>query len=145
MAYHGPNPDRSQRRVTKEQLEASRAAWDHGRFSDEWKPWRHLAAMESGIIDPPTGTRWDSWGDEDPSERAIIIRAIRETPMALRTALLSKRCFTWAQVIRVLLQQRDIAGEDADRREHEWRVIRRDPMVPLGDTLGVVVDSVMRR
>jgi hypothetical protein len=142
MAYHGPNPGRTRRTFTREQLDASRAAWDAGEFGPEWREWRHLAAMQAGIIDAPQGTRWDSWTDDEPSERAIIVRAIRETPTALRRALTSGRCHTWAQVVREMVMLRDRFGEDADRREHEWDAVRRSPMVPLADTLGVLRDSL---
>ncbi len=145
MAYHGPNPGASQRRVTREQLDASRRAWDAGRFSPEWREWRHLAAMQSGIIDPPQGTALDSWADEDPSERAIVVRAIRETPRALRAALTSGRCHTWPQVVRALVIGRDAMGADADRREHEWDATRRTPPGHIADTLGVVLDSLRVR
>lgn len=142
MAYHGPNPDRSQRRVTRDQLEASRTAWDAGEFSTEWREWRHLAAMQAGIIDPPTGTRWDSWADDQPSERAILVRAIREQPRALRAALTSGRCHTWAQVVRDIVIERDRLAEAADQREHEWDVERRKRPVPLADTLAVLRDTL---
>ena len=124
--YTGPNPDQSRRRVTKDQLDASRAAWSAGEFSDEWIPWRALAAKAAGIIDPPEGTRWDQWDDEQPSERALLIRAIRETPMTLRAALTSGKCFTWAQVVRVVLQRRDAFAEAIDRRELDDADRRRD-------------------
>lgn len=141
--YSGPNPGATTRRTfTRERLDASRRAWDAGGFSDEWREWRHLAAMRSGIIDPPAGTRWDSWADDHPSERAILVRAIRETPRALRDALASGRCHTWAQVVRELVIGRDAMGEDADRREREWDATRRAPMVPLSDTLGVLADTL---
>lgn len=142
MAYHGPNRGTTTRRTfTREQLEASRRAWDAGEFSSEWKPWRHLAAMSAGIIDPPTGTRWDSWTDDEPSERAVLIRAIREQPRAMRAALTSGRCHTWAQVVRAIVIERDRLGEAADQREHEWDVERRKRPVPLADTLAVLRDT----
>jgi hypothetical protein len=105
------------RTVTRQQLDESRAAWDAGDFSDEWKPWRHLAAMESGVIFPPDGTKWDSWGDDAPSQRAMLIRAIRETPEALRTAILTARRPTWEAVIEGLLGIRDRITEDVIRSE----------------------------
>jgi len=123
----------------------SRQAWDAGRFSAEWRPWRHLAAMQAGIIDAPKGSALDSWADEEPSERAILVRAIRETPNALRAALLSGKCHTWAQVVRAVVIGRVRLGEESDRREHEWRAVRRAPMAPLSDTLAVIVDSLAAR
>ena len=86
-----------QRTVTREQLEASRAAWDAGDFGPSWKPWRHLAAMEAGIIVPPSGSRWDQWDDDEPSERALIARAIEETPDALLAVDEEMRTMTFAE------------------------------------------------
>lgn len=141
--YSGPNPGAATRRTfTAERLAASRLAWDAGRFSPEWREWRHLAAMRCGIVDPPAGTRWDSWADADPSERAILVRAIRETPAALRAALLSGRCHTWAQVVREVLVGRDRMADEADRRERGWEATRRAPMAAASDVLGVVADSL---
>lgn len=140
MRHDAPNGTR--RTFTREQLEASRAAWDAGEFSAEWRDWRHLAAMQAGIIDPPTGTRWDSWADDEPSERAILVRAIREQPRALRAALTSGRCHTWAQVVRAIVIERDRLADAADQREHEWDVERRKRPVPLADTLAVLRDTL---
>lgn len=126
-AYHGPNRGTSSRRTfTREQLEASRAAWDAGEYGPEWRDWRHLAAMRSGIIDPPTGTRWDSWADDEPSERSLVVRAMREQPTALRAALTSGRCHTWAQVVREVLQLRDRLADDADERAYQADAEKRD-------------------
>lgn len=142
MAYHGPNPDRSQRRVTREQLEASRAAWAAGGFSDEWGYWRTVAARDAGIIDPPSGTRWDSWSDGSPSQRAILVRAMRETPQMLRRAIRKASRPTWEAVIERLLQDRDVLGDDADLREEQWQAAKRAPMAPLTDILAVLRDSL---
>ena len=125
MTRHEPNPGPSRRTFTRQQLEDSRAAWDAGDFSDEWRDWRHLAAMQAGIIDPPEGSKWDSWGDDDASDRALLIRAIREQPKALRAALTSGRCHTWKQVIREVVQERDRMTEDVYDREREAAHVRR--------------------
>ena len=127
MGYHGPNPDASRRLLTREQLDATDAAWATRHFSDEWGPWRALAARAAGIVDPPEGSRWDQWDDEDPSERAILVRAIRETPRTLRRILASGRVFTWAQVVRVLVRRRDLVSESVDRRELEDAGRRDEP------------------
>lgn len=141
-AYHGPNGQRQRRTVTKERWDAAQAAWAAGGFSPEWKPWRHLAAMRAGIVEPPAGDAYDLWTDDSPSPRAILIRAIRETPNALRVAIERAPRPTWEAVIEDLLRFRDRMGEDADRREHEWRAARRAPMSPLADLVGVIGDSL---
>src|SRR5512146_1944784 len=84
--------------------EAALQAWQDGEFSDEWKPWRHEAAMR-GMIYPPEGTKWDSWEDDEPSQRAMLIRAIRETPSLLHTAIARSR--SWYDVIAYIVRERD--------------------------------------
>lgn len=131
-----------QRTYTRQQLDDSRRAWDDGRFSDEWRPWRHLAAMQAGILFPPNGDSYDSWADAEPSERALLIRAIRETPEALRAAILSPRVHSWAAVIAILTRGRDDMAADVERREHDWRRTKRgDAPSRVGDVLGVLGDS----
>jgi hypothetical protein len=120
----------TRRTVTKQQLDESRAAWKAGEFSDEWKPWRHLAAMQAGIIDPPEGTKWDSWADDSPSQRAMLIRAIRETPDDLRHAIVTATRPTWYAVLEGLLRVRDRQAEDVDDREREAAYQRRRGPTP---------------
>ena len=112
---------KSHRRLyTASQLAESRVAWDTGHFSDEWRDWRHMAAMQAGIIVPPEGTEWDSWSDDEPSQRAMLIRAIRETPALLSAAIRSPGVHSWAAVIAVLLRGRDERRADRDR-EATWQ------------------------
>lgn len=82
----------------------AQAAWDAGEFSDEWTPFRSLAARQ-GILYPPTGTQRDSWEDDEPSARAILIRAIRETPKLLARCIRGSR--SWSMVIGRLTSARD--------------------------------------
>jgi hypothetical protein len=114
------------RSFSRDDWEASLAEWDAGEFSDEWKPYRHQAAMR-GIIFPPDGTRWDSWDDESPSQRAMLIRAIRDTPELLRAAIDRPSSRSWSDVITYILARRDewraeieLADRDATRRKAEW-------------------------
>lgn len=132
------------RTFTREQIEGSRRAWELGEFSAEWRPWRHLAAMEAGILFPPSGTRWDSWDDDQPSERALIVRAMRETPQALRAAILSPGVHSWSSVVAIITRGRDRLGDAADERERDWSRSkeRRGQPVRMGETLGVVADSI---
>ena len=99
----------------------TRAAWDEaqelwrtGDFSDEWKPWRHEAAM-AGIVYPPEGTKWDSWEDDPPSDRAMLVRAIRETPALLHRCIPGAR--SWAEVAVRLIRARDEWRADLVIRE----------------------------
>lgn len=114
------------RTFRREDLDASHAAWDAGDFSDEWKPFRHQAAM-LGMIYPPEGTKWDNWEDDQPSQRAMLIRAIRETPTLLSKCIVRSR--SWGQVIAELVKERD------DLREHiqaeaRWSTRHNDEPTP---------------
>ena len=112
-------------RYNRERWEAAQASWKAGEpWSKEWREWRHLAA-NSGIPEAPNGTEWDSWLDDSPSQRAMLIRAIRETPTLLRRAITAPRTHSWAAVIEVLLHGRDAMLDDADEREE--RGSRHDP------------------
>ena len=112
---------KSHRRLyTAKDMADSRIAWNTGHFSDEWRDWRHLAAMEASIIAPPDGTEWDNWSDDEPSQRAMLIRAIRETPALLSGAIRSPGVHSWAAVIAVLVRGRDERRAERDR-EAAWR------------------------
>ena len=88
--------------------------WERGKFSDEWKPFRHEAVMR-GMLYPPTGSRHDSWDDDSPSQRAILIRAIRDTPELLHAAI--DRSGSWSAVIAYVLGRRDEWAQELDARE----------------------------
>jgi hypothetical protein len=104
-------------RYSKERWAAAQASWKAGEpWSEEWRFWRHLAA-ENGILEAPEGSGWDQWDDESPSQRAMLIRAIRETPKTLRAAIVSPRTHSWATVIEAVLQRRDtMVAEAAEER-----------------------------
>lgn len=82
----------------------AQAAWEAGEFDRAWSPFRELAGR-AGFIYPPAGTRWDSWEDDQPSQRAIIWRAIEETPDLLRRCIARAR--SWSDVVRELTSERD--------------------------------------
>lgn len=121
----------------------ARDAWEAGRFGSEWNDWRNLAG-KAGIIFPPAGTPDDSWGDESPSQRAILIRAIREQPRLLRRAITAGRVNSWSDVIERLLLGRDHLMGAVEQREYDWSLTkaRRGGMVPLGEVLDPVLASL---
>ena len=86
--------------------DAAAAAWDTGEFSEEWAPFRALA-RERGLLYPPTGTAMDGWDEAQPSQRALLIRAIRETPELLRTAISEAPQASWSAVLTIVLGGRD--------------------------------------
>ena len=136
------------RLYTPREMAEAREAWLAAMPSkaerDEWRDWRHLAAMEGGIIVPPKGTKWDQWDERDPSERAIIARAIRETPKLLREAIAAPGPASWAKVVAIVCRARDDWGEQADREE-EWERQRRKEREPGIDESMEVLSSVLGR
>jgi len=131
-----------QRTYDRETWNRAAAAWRSGAFGPEWPDWRNLAG-KAGIIFPPDGSPDDSWSDASPSQRALVIRAIRETPRLLRWALTRPGVHSWGDVIEHLLTGRDRLALDVDQREEEWTTIKRgDAPVRLGAVLATVVDSL---
>ncbi len=104
------------RTFTRSELDKARAAWDEGGFSREWRDIRHKAAL-GGLIYPPAGTALDSWDDDNPSQRAMLIRAIRETPKLLDRCLIGAP--SWTVVIARLTHARDGWREEQALRERE--------------------------
>jgi hypothetical protein len=135
----------NQRTFSREQWESAQAAWRAADLGPEWREWRHLAAMTAGIIIPPTGTKWDSWGDADPSQAALLIRAIRDTPDLLRAALHAPGVHSWGVVIAILMRGRDALMDQVEQRERDWSAVkapRRGAMTPIAETLSTLIDSL---
>jgi hypothetical protein len=100
-------------RYSRERWEAAQQSWRDGEpWSDEWREWRTLAAQH-GIPEAPDGSQWDQWDDDYPTERAQVIRAIRETPEALRAAILDRRTHSWASVVAIVVRGREGMRQDA--------------------------------
>lgn len=104
---------------SRETFLKAKAAWAEGEYGAAWEFYRHAAA-DRGFIFPPSGTKWDSWEDDEPSQRAIVYRAIEETPQLLQDAIRHSR--SWSQVVGKLTQARDSMRDDADLRglQDEW-------------------------
>ena len=133
----------NERTYRREDIERSRRQWAD--FSDEWAEYRSIAAR-SGILFPPDGTKWDTWEDDEPSQRAILIRAIRETPELLRAAIIGAP--SWGVVVRRLLRGRDQMRDDANLRDKDDAWARRDELGPrqalqtVAEILSKMRDSV---
>lgn len=111
------------RTFSRDQWTEAQAAWENGHFSDEWKPFRHAAAMR-GMLYPPDGDRFDSWDDDEPSQRAMLIRAIRETPNLLGAAISHSK--SWGEVIAYVIRRRDEWRDELNAKERD-RERRAEP------------------
>lgn len=105
-----------ERTYRREDLVEARRRWVHGEFGAEWQPYRRLAG-DRGFIFPPDGTKWDSWEDDEPSQRAIVYRAIEDTPSLLRAAIAKSN--SWGQVVAQLMRDLERRREDADLAERD--------------------------
>jgi hypothetical protein len=128
------------RTFSQEAWTEAQAAWSDGRFSDEWREVRHQAAMR-GMIYPPEGTQWDSWDDDEPSQRAMLIRAIRETPKLLSVAI--SRSSSWGQVIEYVLKRRDDMRAELDDRDRD--LARRKADEPDQREASMALKAILNR
>lgn len=130
------------RTFTRADLDKARKLWAD--FSPEWEPYRKLAA-DGGLIYPPTGTKWDGWDDDQPSQRALLVRAIRENPTSLRRAIIGAP--SWSVVLRRLIADRDSERDTIrlSERDAEWdrtRFTDAQAIRRLGEIIDVIRDSV---
>lgn len=133
------------RTYSKASFDEASDLWRQGDFSDEWKPYRHRAAMR-GFIYPPDGTKWDSWGDDEPSQRAVLVRAIRETPILLNAAIDRSRSWgeVYAYVIGHLNEDRGLieaADRETARRRLEIEPDQREATMTLKSIMNRIGDS----
>ena len=125
--------------------DAAQEAWRTGEFSDEWRTFRHEAAMR-GMLYPPEGSKWDSWDEDNPSQRAQLIRSIRETPQLVHQAIARSR--SWYEVVAFINRRRDEWREDriredelAARRSKADEASHPEAVATLGAILRRVDDS----
>lgn len=121
-------------------LEAQQA-WKDGEFSSEWRSFRHEAAMR-GMIYPPEGSKWDSWDDDKPTQRAQLIRSIRETPQLAHEAIAKSR--SWFEVVNYINRRRD-QWRDQQRREDIYNEVRADEDRPTHAEAVAVLSDILRR
>lgn len=132
------------RTFSRDQWTEAQALWNDGHFSEEWKPFRHAAAMR-GMLYPPAGDQFDSWEDDEPSQRAMLIRAIRETPSLLTAAIGHSK--SWGEVVAYVLRRRDewrdeLAEHERDQTRHQDNVRdNRESTLSLKAILNRIGDS----
>lgn len=134
------------RTFSRESWDAAQSAWRDGGFGSEWRDVRHQAALR-GMLYPPDGTRWDVWDDNEPSQRAILIRAIRETPALLEQAI--AKCKSWHDVIAYIMARhiewREALNErerEAARRRAEDEPTPRQALTAVGGVFERVAESL---
>lgn len=131
------------RTFSRADWDAAQRSWDG--FSPEWRELRHVMAL-NGCIFAPSGTEWDSWEDDSPSQRAMLIRAVREQPSLLMRC--ARGAKSWQRLIERLLAERDDWRAEVAEREAEAlreraaeRVADRRAMARVADVLATIQDS----
>ncbi len=95
---------------------AARRAWAEGGFGADWEPFRDIAAQR-GFLWPPNGTDSDDRDAGSPSQRAIVWRAICDTPRWLAETM--RHCDSWSMVVGAILAHEEGMREDATYRERD--------------------------
>lgn len=121
---------------------SAREAWSD--FGPEWNEVRRLS-WDRGYPYPPSGTRWDDRDDPEPSQRAIVYRALIDRPKD--TVAIVARSHSWSQVVSGILQTEGRIREDAallDREsdlEREERPSHREAVMSIADILARIEAS----
>lgn len=120
--------------------QAAQAAWDDGEFSYRWQSIRRIAA-ERGFIYPPSGSFHDDRETSNPSQRAIVWRALEDNPTRLEAIV--RRSRSWHEVVDgiVGLEARLRLDADDDDRAQAWE--RRDDPTEREATQALA--TIMRR
>lgn len=102
---------------------AAEQAWAEGEFGWQWGTIRRIA-RESGILYPPSGTRHDDRDAEQPSQRAIVWRALEDNPAEL--AAIVRRSSSWSGVVDRIIGMEARLRTDADYAERDEAWNRQD-------------------
>lgn len=120
----------------------ARTAWLEGEFSEEWIPFRD-AAREAGILYPPEGTNLDSFEADFPSQRAILIREIRDRPKALLAII--RRSRSWNDVVAACMTGLAQLREDVGLDEAPNLGVTRSAKRADAEALGSILDRLAQR
>lgn len=114
--------------VSRDVWEAQERAWSEGGFGPAWGPVRRMARAR-GMWYPPSGSAHDDRDSQEPSQRAIVWRALEDNPAEL--AAIIGRASSWSGVVdRIIgLEARLRTDADYTERDAEWER-RDDPTHP---------------
>lgn len=108
------------RTYSREDFFRAKEAWAD--FDYEWQSIRRLAA-DRGMLFPPTGDRHDDRDADNPSQRAIVYRALQDNPSELRKLVM--RCRSWNGVVAGIIGLETRLRLDADDLERDTAFDRR--------------------
>jgi hypothetical protein len=93
------------------------------------------------VIFPPSGSALDSWSDDEPSQRAILIRAIRQTPRLLEAAI--DRSRSWHGVVAYVTGHLNELRDDVEADERD--LTRRKAEEPSGRHATLSIKAILNR
>lgn len=100
-------------------FQEARRQWEAGSFGWRWNRIRAIAAQK-GYLYPPSGSVHDDRESGEPSQRAIIWRALEDNPKELERIV--GRSMSWSQVVDGIigLEARLAAGVTERDRDDDW-------------------------
>lgn len=111
------------RTFDRETYQRAEWEWFTGDFGWEWSGLRRIAS-EQGFIFPPVGTKHDQRDADEPSQRAIIYRALVDNPS--RTEDIVRRSHSWNEVVAGIFGMERRLADDADELERDIAWERKD-------------------
>lgn len=132
------------RTFDKETYLAAKRAWDTGGFGPQWREVRAIS-WEYGYPYPPSGDPYDDRDDPEPSQRAIIWRALDYRPIG--TIAIVRESRSWHEVVeRIIAEEHRLKGEadhhdELASEERASRPTHRDAVSALAEILKRIDDS----
>lgn len=114
-------------------------------FGPEWTSARQLCAL-AGYPFPPSGSPTDDRDDTEPSQRAIVYRALDFRPLRTLDTIRTSR--SWSEVVRKILAEEGRLREDATwrARDDDWEraaeIGPREAVLTVGSILERVRESL---
>lgn len=126
------------RTYSRDDFLRSRQEW--GDFGPEWE-WLRKLAVNGGMLFPPSGSKHDDRDAPEPSQRAIVYRALIDNPTELRKIVLRSR--SWSQVVDGIFGFETRLRGDADESERNARWERDHEASPRQSLMSIA--EIMRR
>lgn len=110
------------------------------KFGPEWN-WLRELSWARGFPYPPSGTKHDDREAPEPSQRAVIYRALVDQPAELRRIVLSSR--SWSHVVDRIFGMEERLRREAGEVEADaaWEKRNDGPRQAVG-TIGNVFERV---
>lgn len=126
------------RTYSREDWFQAKAKWES--FGPRWAGVRRAAA-DRGILFPPSGTAHDDRDAAEPSQRAIVWRALEDNPTELHRIIGRSR--SWNGVVAGIIGLEARLREDADWRDRDTAADKAD--LPTHREAAMSLAAILRR